>query len=373
MPRRQYAQRPHLVIAGTSTRSPTPKPLTASPTAVIVPTASWPRIRPSVTAATSPCRMCRSVPQIVVVSTRTTTSVGSWTVASGTSSQALLPGPWYTNAFIGTSVVASSATLVAPVTRGCPRIGRSARAAEARGGRPTRIRDTRRAAAPPVRSPPAGIQVVGVAGAPVGGVGAGWAFASATRVAVTVAPLRGPVTRTVVPTGNCAAVAGAVFVPNTVCGPSVTVNALPLAVVTVQVVAVSAVIWPRTPCSTGAREGAGVGAAARGGAALLQPATAAPTTASAPASIRTRMPPSWRRHVRIRSRRGSPAARMRADDRDPTHAQPVLHGGVDGEPRRRDPLHHARVVVDHGVVRHPAAQEAVAVERGVAVDVGQHE
>ena len=93
IPRWQYTQRPHLVMAGTSTRSPTPKPLTASPTAVIVPTASWPRIRPSVTAATSPCRMCRSVPQIVVVSTRTTTSVGSWIVASGTSSHALLPGP----------------------------------------------------------------------------------------------------------------------------------------------------------------------------------------------------------------------------------------------------------------------------------------
>ena len=95
MPRWQYSQRPHLVIAGhqhpvADARSR----FTASPTAVTVPTASWPRIRPSVTAATSPCRMCRSVPQIVVVSTRTTTSVGSWIVASGTSSQALLPGPW---------------------------------------------------------------------------------------------------------------------------------------------------------------------------------------------------------------------------------------------------------------------------------------
>ncbi|GLZ45729.1 hypothetical protein Acsp06_19140 [Actinomycetospora sp. NBRC 106375] len=40
------------------------------------------------------------MPQMVVVSTLTTTSVGSWTVASGTSSQALLPGPWYTSAFI---------------------------------------------------------------------------------------------------------------------------------------------------------------------------------------------------------------------------------------------------------------------------------
>ncbi len=94
IPRWQYSQRPHLVIAGTSTRSPTEKPRTASPTSVIVPTASCPRMRPSVTAATSPCRMCRSVPQIVVVSTFTTTSVDSWTRASGTSSHALEPGPW---------------------------------------------------------------------------------------------------------------------------------------------------------------------------------------------------------------------------------------------------------------------------------------
>ncbi len=93
MPRWQYSQRPHLVMAGTSTRSPTPNPLTASPTSVTVPTASWPRMRPSVTAATSPWRMCRSVPQIVVVSTLTTTSVGSWIAASGTSSHAFCPGP----------------------------------------------------------------------------------------------------------------------------------------------------------------------------------------------------------------------------------------------------------------------------------------
>ena len=94
MPRWQYVHRPQRLIAGTSTRSPAEKPVTAAPTSVTVPTASWPRTRPSVTASTSPWRMCRSVPQIVVVSTRTTTSVGSTTAASGTSSQALLPGPW---------------------------------------------------------------------------------------------------------------------------------------------------------------------------------------------------------------------------------------------------------------------------------------
>src|SRR6202035_5639380 len=119
MARWQYSQRPHLVMAGTSTRSPALKPFTASPTWVTVPTASWPRMRPSVTAATSPCRMCRSVPQIVVVSTFTTTSVGSLIAASGTSSQALRPGPWYTSAFMGP-------TLVTAVTPACPNMGLSA-------------------------------------------------------------------------------------------------------------------------------------------------------------------------------------------------------------------------------------------------------
>src|SRR6266704_1341028 len=119
MLRWQYSQRPHLVMAGTSTRSPTANPFTASPTSVTVPTASWPRMRPSVTAATSPWRICRSVPQIVVVSTLTTTSVGSLMAASGTSSQAFRPGPWYTRAFMGP-------TLVIPVTPGCPKMGLSA-------------------------------------------------------------------------------------------------------------------------------------------------------------------------------------------------------------------------------------------------------
>src|SRR5689334_9820732 len=112
----QYSHRPHLVMAGTSTRSPTLNPLTASPIAVTVPTASWPRMRPSVTAGTSPCRMCRSVPQIVVVSTLTTTSVGSLMAASGTSSHAFWPGPWYTRAFI-------KPTLVIPGPFGCFKIG----------------------------------------------------------------------------------------------------------------------------------------------------------------------------------------------------------------------------------------------------------
>jgi hypothetical protein len=58
-----------------------------------VPTASWPRIVPGFTAGTSPLRMCRSVPQIVEESIRTTMSVGASIVGSGTSSQERCPGP----------------------------------------------------------------------------------------------------------------------------------------------------------------------------------------------------------------------------------------------------------------------------------------
>ena len=85
-------QRPQEVIAGTSTRSPFFKDDTAAPVSTTVPTASCPRMRPSVTAGTSPLRMCRSVPQIVVVSTLTITSVGSWMPGSSTVSQDRCPG-----------------------------------------------------------------------------------------------------------------------------------------------------------------------------------------------------------------------------------------------------------------------------------------
>ena len=85
--RLQFAHRPHEVIAGTITRSSTARVLTAEPTSTTVPTASWPSTLPSVTAGTSPLRMCRSVPQMVVVSIRTTMSVGSTGFGSSTLSQ----------------------------------------------------------------------------------------------------------------------------------------------------------------------------------------------------------------------------------------------------------------------------------------------
>src|SRR5450631_1156490 len=44
--------------------------------------------------------MCKSVPQIVEVSTRTIASVGSMIVGSSTESHPRWPGPWYTRAFI---------------------------------------------------------------------------------------------------------------------------------------------------------------------------------------------------------------------------------------------------------------------------------
>ena len=78
----------------TSTRSPGCTVFTPLPTDSTVPTASWPRIRPSVTAGTSPLRMCRSVPQIVTASTRTIASVSTVISGLGTSSQAFWPGPW---------------------------------------------------------------------------------------------------------------------------------------------------------------------------------------------------------------------------------------------------------------------------------------
>ena len=56
--------------------------------------APWPSTRPSLTVATSPFRMWRSVPQMVVVTIRTTASVGCRTTGWAFSSHAFLPGPW---------------------------------------------------------------------------------------------------------------------------------------------------------------------------------------------------------------------------------------------------------------------------------------
>jgi hypothetical protein len=67
------------------------------------------------------------------------------------------------------------------------------------------------------------------------------------RVAVIVLPLAVPLTRTVLPTGNCAVVLGACVVPNCVWGVISTVYCMPLLAVTVQVDPFSAVILPVIP------------------------------------------------------------------------------------------------------------------------------
>ena len=54
--------------------------------------ASCPRIRPGAQVGTSPFKMCRSVPQMVVVETLMMASVGLLISGSGRSSSAFLPG-----------------------------------------------------------------------------------------------------------------------------------------------------------------------------------------------------------------------------------------------------------------------------------------
>src|SRR4051795_4241360 len=121
-------QRPQDVIAGTSTRSPCLSEDTAAPVSTTVPTASCPRMRPSVTAGTSPLRMCRSVPQIVVVSTLTITSVGSWIPGSSTLSQERCPAPPNTSAFIVSPFVAAGDLNTVALPRRCT--GTTSRMAE---------------------------------------------------------------------------------------------------------------------------------------------------------------------------------------------------------------------------------------------------
>ena len=60
-----------------STRSPGLNAVTAGPTLSTMPTPSWPRMRPGWQVGTSPLRMCRSVPQIVVLHILTIASVGA--------------------------------------------------------------------------------------------------------------------------------------------------------------------------------------------------------------------------------------------------------------------------------------------------------
>src|SRR5271163_4811254 len=87
------------------TRSPGLNTVTAGPTLSTMPTPSWPRMRPGWHVGTSPLRMCRSVPQIVVFTILTIASVGAVISGFGRSSRAFLPGPRYTKAFIVAALV----------------------------------------------------------------------------------------------------------------------------------------------------------------------------------------------------------------------------------------------------------------------------
>ena len=93
MPRLQYSHFAHAVMQEIKTRSPLQNLLTPVPTSSTTPIPSCPRIRPSATEAKSPFRMCRSVPQIVVLVIRTTASVTSRSAGFGTSSKFFFPGP----------------------------------------------------------------------------------------------------------------------------------------------------------------------------------------------------------------------------------------------------------------------------------------
>ena len=86
MPLRQALQRPHAVMQEINTLSPGLKLTTPAPTASMMPTPSWPNTVPGWQVARSPLRMCRSVPQIVVLVIRTTASVGIWIIGLGRSS-----------------------------------------------------------------------------------------------------------------------------------------------------------------------------------------------------------------------------------------------------------------------------------------------
>src|SRR5690554_1840802 len=89
----QYSHLPQEVTQEMMTLSPFLKLLTPSPTSSTMPTPSWPRIRPGVTVGTSPLRICRSVPQIVVLVILTMASVALEIIGLGTEVQDFSPGP----------------------------------------------------------------------------------------------------------------------------------------------------------------------------------------------------------------------------------------------------------------------------------------
>src|SRR5580658_3258332 len=90
---RQYSHLPQALTQEITTWSPALNAVTADPTWSTMPTPSWPRMQPGLHVGTSPLRMCRSVPQIVVLVTLTIASVGAEICGFGRFSRAFLPGP----------------------------------------------------------------------------------------------------------------------------------------------------------------------------------------------------------------------------------------------------------------------------------------
>ena len=93
MPRRQYSHFPQEEMHEISTASPWAKPVTLEPASTMTPVPSWPRMRPGWQVATSPLRICRSVPQMVVRVILTMASVGCWISGMGRFSSRIFPGP----------------------------------------------------------------------------------------------------------------------------------------------------------------------------------------------------------------------------------------------------------------------------------------
>ena len=83
-----YSHLPHAEMQEIKTRSPGWKAVTPGPTFSTTPTPSWPRMRPGRHVVTSPLRICRSVPQIVVLTIFTTASPGATGSGTGRSSRA---------------------------------------------------------------------------------------------------------------------------------------------------------------------------------------------------------------------------------------------------------------------------------------------
>lgn len=88
-----------LAFVASRTRSPLRKAVTLAPTSSTTPTPSCPTIRPGAQVGTSPFRICKSVPQIVVLVTPTIASVGAMIFGDGRCSTALLSQPMINKRF----------------------------------------------------------------------------------------------------------------------------------------------------------------------------------------------------------------------------------------------------------------------------------